>query len=107
MMGYDGEPGVIPLAVEEIFDYIEQSEGQQFMLRVSCMEIYNEVSTEAITLNITVFHVSRRAPKPAALLFNLATWARHRPFPSSPSARPPRCVRLLHTDRIADHHRPA
>lgn len=50
MMGYDGEPGVIPLAVEEIFDYIEQSEGQQFMLRVSCMEIYNEVGTTMTSL---------------------------------------------------------
>lgn len=43
MMGYPGEPGIIPLAVREVFDYIDAVENMEFLLRVSCMEIYNEV----------------------------------------------------------------
>eukprot|EP00158_Paraphelidium_tribonemae_P008283 Partr_v1_DN28541_c2_g1_i1_m73746 putative Kinesin family len=43
MMGAGENPGVIPLAVEDVFDYIaETSEQREFLLRVSYMEIYNE-----------------------------------------------------------------
>ncbi|CEP09806.1 hypothetical protein [Parasitella parasitica] len=46
MMGYNGtenEPGVIPRAVEDVFSYIEDdTNGREYLLRVSYMEIYNE-----------------------------------------------------------------
>lgn len=42
MMGSDSEPGFIPQAVQQIFDYIENAGERQFLMRVSYMEIYNE-----------------------------------------------------------------
>jgi hypothetical protein len=43
MTGHDGNPGVIPLAISEIFEYIKETKGKrEFLLRVSYMEIYNE-----------------------------------------------------------------
>ncbi|XP_074276777.1 kinesin-like protein KIN-7O [Silene latifolia] len=42
MRGSSGEPGVIPLAVREIFDIIEEVPDREFLLRMSYMEIYNE-----------------------------------------------------------------
>ncbi|KAL9237922.1 hypothetical protein vseg_012415 [Gypsophila vaccaria] len=42
MRGYSGEPGVIPLAVREIFDIIDEVPDREFLLRMSYMEIYNE-----------------------------------------------------------------
>lgn len=44
MQGEEGfAPGFLPLAVEDIFRYIEQSAERDFLLRVSFVEIYNEV----------------------------------------------------------------
>ncbi|RHY27863.1 hypothetical protein DYB32_007644 [Aphanomyces invadans] len=37
------ELGILPLAVEHIFGYIEQSTDRDFLIRVSYVEIYNEV----------------------------------------------------------------
>ena len=48
MMGHKGEAGVIPLAVNEIFDCIEKASNKEFMLSVSCMEIYNETITDLL-----------------------------------------------------------
>ncbi|KAK9664426.1 hypothetical protein RND81_14G041000 [Saponaria officinalis] len=42
MRGSSGEPGVIPLAVQEIFDIIDKVPDREFLLRMSYMEIYNE-----------------------------------------------------------------
>ncbi|KAG0571893.1 hypothetical protein KC19_VG051600 [Ceratodon purpureus] len=42
MRGSPQEPGIIPLAVQEIFKNIQEAEGREFLLRVSYMEIYNE-----------------------------------------------------------------
>lgn len=43
MMGYEEQPGIIPQAVEDVFDYIRDlSEDREFLLRVSYLEIYNE-----------------------------------------------------------------
>ncbi|KAH9606325.1 hypothetical protein KSS87_023132 [Heliosperma pusillum] len=42
MRGSSGEPGVIPLAVREIFDIIDEVPDREFLLRMSYMEIYNE-----------------------------------------------------------------
>lgn len=43
MQGSPNEPGVIPLAVEDVFDKIEHTPEREYLLRVSYMEIYNEV----------------------------------------------------------------
>ncbi|ORX60403.1 kinesin-domain-containing protein [Hesseltinella vesiculosa] len=42
MMGTDLEPGIIPQAVNEVFNCIKQSKNNEFLLRVSYLEIYNE-----------------------------------------------------------------
>eukprot|EP00891_Asterochloris_glomerata_P009575 jgi/Astpho2/9575/e_gw1.00146.42.1_t len=42
MRGTEQEPGIIPLAVREIFDHIGSMQDREFLLRVSYMEIYNE-----------------------------------------------------------------
>lgn len=38
MRGTEQEPGIIPLAVTEIFSQIEQLQDREFLLRVSYME---------------------------------------------------------------------
>ncbi|EXC19622.1 Centromere-associated protein E [Morus notabilis] len=42
MRGSATEPGVIPLAVRDLFDIIQQDVDREFLLRMSYMEIYNE-----------------------------------------------------------------
>ncbi|KAK9169738.1 hypothetical protein Syun_001878 [Stephania yunnanensis] len=42
MRGSVCEPGVIPLAVRNLFDIIHEDEDREFLLRMSYMEIYNE-----------------------------------------------------------------
>ena len=41
MRGTDSDPGIIPLAIRELFDIISK-EDRDFLVRVSYMEIYNE-----------------------------------------------------------------
>lgn len=42
MRGTSNEPGVIPLAVHDLFHIIQQDGDREFLLRMSYMEIYNE-----------------------------------------------------------------
>ena len=42
MMGDDDEPGIIPQAVSEVFEYIRADPGREYLLRISYLEIYNE-----------------------------------------------------------------
>ncbi|KAL5812063.1 hypothetical protein ACOSQ3_027013 [Xanthoceras sorbifolium] len=42
MRGSRIEPGVIPLAVHDLFDIIQEDVDREFLLRMSYMEIYNE-----------------------------------------------------------------
>ncbi|XP_038702163.1 kinesin-like protein KIN-7O isoform X2 [Tripterygium wilfordii] len=42
MRGSATEPGVIPLAVHELFETIQEDVDREFLLRMSYMEIYNE-----------------------------------------------------------------
>lgn len=42
MQGTAGSPGVIPLAITDIFSYIRENPNREFLLRVSYLEIYNE-----------------------------------------------------------------
>jgi centromeric protein E len=42
MQGTASSPGVIPLAITDIFSYIRETPSREFLLRVSYLEIYNE-----------------------------------------------------------------
>ncbi|GMP35500.1 hypothetical protein CsSME_00007904 [Camellia sinensis var. sinensis] len=42
MRGSTSEPGVIPHAVRDLFDSIQEDMDREFLLRMSYMEIYNE-----------------------------------------------------------------
>ncbi|KAL8874094.1 MAG: hypothetical protein Q9174_000530 [Haloplaca sp. 1 TL-2023] len=42
MQGTASSPGVIPLAISDIFSYIRETPHREFLLRVSYLEIYNE-----------------------------------------------------------------
>ncbi|EME39701.1 hypothetical protein DOTSEDRAFT_180388 [Dothistroma septosporum NZE10] len=42
MQGTANAPGVIPLAITDIFSYIRENPSREFLLRVSYLEIYNE-----------------------------------------------------------------
>nr|KAG5702779.1 hypothetical protein BaRGS_003653 [Batillaria attramentaria] len=42
MSGSKLEPGIIGLAMQDIFDFIEQKPSHEFLMRASYMEIYNE-----------------------------------------------------------------
>ncbi|XP_008275454.1 centromere-associated protein E [Stegastes partitus] len=48
MMGSDHIPGVIPLAVDDVFQTIKTYPKKEFLLRVSYMEIYNETVTDLL-----------------------------------------------------------
>lgn len=43
MQGSYDDPGIIPLAVTDIFNHIQRSADREFLLRVSYLEIYNEI----------------------------------------------------------------
>ncbi|KAF7830069.1 kinesin-like protein KIN-7C, mitochondrial [Senna tora] len=43
MHGEQKSPGIIPLAVKDVFSIIQETPGREFLLRVSYLEIYNEV----------------------------------------------------------------
>ena len=42
MFGSKDEPGVIPLAVRDVFDAVRRGSDREFLIRVSYLEIYNE-----------------------------------------------------------------
>ncbi|TDH71453.1 hypothetical protein CCR75_003496 [Bremia lactucae] len=42
MQGGRGDPGIIQLSVQDIFDHIARQPSMEFLLRVSYLEIYNE-----------------------------------------------------------------
>uniref|UniRef100_A0A3B4FBH1 Kinesin motor domain-containing protein n=1 Tax=Pundamilia nyererei TaxID=303518 RepID=A0A3B4FBH1_9CICH len=48
MMGTSRTPGVIPQAVEDVFQSIKNFPEKEFLLRVSYMEIYNETVTDLL-----------------------------------------------------------
>ena len=45
LQGDGSNPGVVPRAIQDVFDIIEKTPGRDFLLRLSMMEIYNEVSS--------------------------------------------------------------
>ncbi|KAF2474795.1 kinesin-domain-containing protein [Lindgomyces ingoldianus] len=49
MQGTATNPGVIPLAITDIFSYIRETPHREFLLRVSYLEIYNERIHDLLT----------------------------------------------------------
>ncbi|OWZ22152.1 Kinesin [Phytophthora megakarya] len=47
----NSHPGILQLAVEDIFNYIENCEDRDFLLRVSFLEIYNEVVKDLLNVS--------------------------------------------------------
>ena len=50
MQGTAQSPGVIPLAITDIFSYIRENPDREFLLRVSYLEIYNEKIFDLLSL---------------------------------------------------------
>ncbi|KAI0496110.1 hypothetical protein KFK09_022417 [Dendrobium nobile] len=48
MHGEQKSPGIIPLAVKDVFSIIQETPGKEFLLRVSYLEIYNEVINDLL-----------------------------------------------------------
>ncbi|KAH9605357.1 hypothetical protein KSS87_000156 [Heliosperma pusillum] len=48
MHGDDNYPGIIPLAIKDVFSIIQETSGREFLLRVSYLEIYNEVINDLL-----------------------------------------------------------
>ncbi|XP_042514997.1 kinesin-like protein KIN-7E, chloroplastic [Macadamia integrifolia] len=48
MHGEQKSPGIIPLAVKDVFSIIQETPGREFLLRVSYLEIYNEVINDLL-----------------------------------------------------------
>ncbi|KAK1627508.1 hypothetical protein QYE76_001823 [Lolium multiflorum] len=48
MHGYKKSPGIIPLAVKDAFSIIQETPNRKFLLRVSYLEIYNEVLNDLL-----------------------------------------------------------
>uniref|UniRef100_K7LP70 Kinesin-like protein n=1 Tax=Glycine max TaxID=3847 RepID=K7LP70_SOYBN len=47
-MGDQYSPGIIPLAIKDVFSIIQDTPGREFLLRVSYLEIYNEVINDLL-----------------------------------------------------------
>ncbi|CAD6260845.1 unnamed protein product [Miscanthus lutarioriparius] len=48
VLGEQKSPGIIPLAVKDVFSIIQDTPGREFLLRVSYLEIYNEVINDLL-----------------------------------------------------------
>ncbi|KAJ0252458.1 Kinesin-like protein KIN-7D [Hirschfeldia incana] len=48
MHGDQQSPGIIPLAIKDVFSIIQNTPGREFLLRVSYLEIYNEVINDLL-----------------------------------------------------------
>ncbi|CDO97002.1 unnamed protein product [Coffea canephora] len=48
MHGDQNSPGIIPLAIKDVFSIIQDTPGCEFLLRVSYLEIYNEVINDLL-----------------------------------------------------------
>nr|GMC87536.1 kinesin-like protein KIN-7D, mitochondrial isoform X1 [Ipomoea batatas] len=48
MHGDQSSPGIVPLAIKDVFSIIQDTPGCEFLLRVSYLEIYNEVINDLL-----------------------------------------------------------
>eukprot|EP00005_Dracoamoeba_jomungandri_P004321 CAMPEP_0174259218 /NCGR_PEP_ID=MMETSP0439-20130205/8071_1 /TAXON_ID=0 /ORGANISM="Stereomyxa ramosa, Strain Chinc5" /LENGTH=614 /DNA_ID=CAMNT_0015343021 /DNA_START=392 /DNA_END=2236 /DNA_ORIENTATION=+ len=70
MKGSRNNPGVIPLAIQDIFSYIKQTPGREFLLRVSYLEIYNEIINDLLSPQSTNLKI-RESLKDGVFVGNL------------------------------------
>lgn len=49
MMGAGRIPGIIPMAIRDIFLAIQDTPDREFLLRVSYLEIYNEIIKDLLS----------------------------------------------------------
>ena len=63
MQGTATSPGVIPLAITDIFSYIRETPYREFLLRVSYLEIYNEKINDLLSAPIGGAGVGPNAPQ--------------------------------------------
>lgn len=62
MQGTATNPGVIPLAITDIFSFIRETPHREFLLRVSYLEIYNEKIHDLLAAGATGFN-GMKAPQ--------------------------------------------
>ncbi|KAI8335116.1 P-loop containing nucleoside triphosphate hydrolase protein [Chlamydoabsidia padenii] len=75
-MGTESQPGIIPRAVGEIFSYIQKTVNNEFLLRVSYLEIYNETIRDLLapeTTNINIHETKQRGIYVAPLTEEVVT----------------------------------
>jgi centromeric protein E len=41
--GSEDEPGIVPLCIRDIFDYVDSHNNLRYTIKLSCYEIYNEM----------------------------------------------------------------
>lgn len=51
MQGTKSSPGIISLSIKDVFNFIEKHSHGEFLLRVSYLEIYNEVIKDLLQPN--------------------------------------------------------
>lgn len=56
-------PGIIPLAIQDVFEYIKQTPEREFLLRVSYFEIYNEVINDLLSPGSTGLQIRESKSK--------------------------------------------
>jgi centromeric protein E len=63
MRGTDEAPGIVPLAIRQIFGRIRECADREFLLRVSYMEIYNEKARDLLACDEHTTVQVRQDPK--------------------------------------------
>ncbi|PVU92843.1 hypothetical protein BB561_003588 [Smittium simulii] len=61
MYGKSNEAGIINLAIREVFDHIEKNNRRQFIVRMSYLEIYNEIVSDLLDPNRKNLKISENA----------------------------------------------
>lgn len=72
----DPQRGMIPRAVEDVFSYIESSDSSdlKFMVRVSYVQIYNEIISDLLKVDRTSLQI-REEKKRGVFVEGLSEWA--------------------------------
>ena len=60
MQGTHDHPGIVPLAVNEAFEFIKNSTGREWLMRMSYLEIYNEQIFDLLNTNAAAVTSKRR-----------------------------------------------